>query len=411
LKTRDNIRFALRALRDNKLRTMLTTLGVIIGVAAVVSATGLGQSAFGQVIQSVGALGTNLLVIIPGNPQFRFGPGAFSGSVTSLTLDDDRAIREETGGLVLRTAPSVRKPLQVTYGNKKWMTSMMGVTPDYAVVSNHGARTGRFISAADDASRARVALIGARVAEKLFGSVDASPIGEEILVNRVRFTVIGTLVSKGSSVFGTDMDDCVMVPLQTGMRRMLNQNYISFMSVECTSPEIMDLAAERIGYLLRRRHRLRPPFPDNDDFAVRSQAALLQTVQVISTTMTAVLAGIAAISLTVGGIGIMNIMLVSVTERTREIGIRKALGATQKVIQQQFLVESALISLLGGAIGILLGVALVVGVSKAFDWKPIIQTSSIITAVVVSASIGIFFGLYPAKKAAQLNPIDALRRE
>ncbi len=411
MQTWDNIRFALRALRDNKMRTGLTTLGVMIGVAAVVGAIGLGQSAFGQVIESVGALGSNLLVIIPGNAQIRFGPGTFSGSVTSLTLDDNRAILEQTHGLVRRTAPTVRRPLQTTYKNKKWLTSVVGATPEYEPVNNHPVRRGRFVTEGDDAGRARVAVLGRSVLQNLFGSRDAIPLGEEISINRVRFTIVGVLSDKGGSVFGNDQDDLVIVPLQTAMRRVLNQNYLSFMSLECTSAEAMDLAAERIGYLLRRRHRLRPPFPDNDDFSIRSQASLLATIQIISGILTAVLGGIAAISLTVGGIGIMNIMLVSVTERTREIGIRKALGASQRVIMQQFLVESALISLLGGLIGILLGVGLIYGISAGFQWKPIVSPNGILVAVGVSVAIGIFFGLWPARKAARLHPIEALRRE
>jgi putative ABC transport system permease protein len=383
----------------------------VIGVAAVVAAIGIGQSAFGQVIESVGALGSNLLVIFPGNAQLRFGPGTFTGSVTSFTLEDNRAILEHTGGLVLRTSPSVRRPLQVTFHNKKWMTQVMGVLPEYEIVNNHKVTSGRFLTLPDSESRARVALVGRTVLQNLFGSADAAPLREEIEINRVRFRIVGVLEKKGSSVFGQDQDDVVMVPLQTAMRRVLNQNYLNFMSLQCSSPEAMDLAAERIGYLLRRRHRLRPPFPDNDDFMIRSQASLLATIEIISKTLTTVLAGIAAISLTVGGIGIMNIMLVSVTERTREIGIRKALGATQRVILQQFLVESALISLLGGVLGILFGIGLVAAVAKAFTWKTVISPGGIIMAVGVSAAIGVFFGLWPAKKAARLHPIDALRRE
>jgi putative ABC transport system permease protein len=408
--TLDNVRFALRSLRDNKMRTALTTLGVVIGVAAVVGAIGIGQSAFAQVLDTVGALGSNLLVIIPGNPQMRFGPGSFSGSVTSLTLDDSRAILEHNKGLVVRTAPSVGKPTQVTYRNKKWLTRVSGVVPDEEQVGNRKVTHGRFITLADDDSRARVALLGLTVIQNLFGSADAVPLGEEVEINRVRFRVVGVLEKKGAA-FGSDQDDVVMVPLQTAMRRVLNQNYVNFMELECSSKDSMDLAAERVGALLRRRHRLRPPFPDNDDFAIRSQASLLQTIQMISGILSGVLGGIAGISLTVGGIGIMNIMLVSVTERTREIGIRKALGATQRLIMQQFLVESALISMLGGLLGILFGIGLVFGASKALSWTPVVDPRSVVLAVGVSAAIGIFFGLWPAKKAARLNPIEALRRE
>jgi putative ABC transport system permease protein len=410
MQTLDNVRFALRALRDNRMRTVLTALGVVIGVAAVVAAIGIGQSAFGVVLESVGGLGSNLLYVIPGNPQTRFGPGNFAGPVTSLTIEDNDALLRQTRGLVARSSPAVRKPLQVTYRTKKWLTSLAGVLPDYEGVNNHHVRRGRFITMEDSEGRARVAVVGRTVLENLFGSPDAEPLGEEIEVNRVKFRIVGILEKKGA-LFSSDQDDIVMVPLMTAMRRVMNQNYLSFIALECNNPDVMDLAAEKGGALLRRRHRLRPPFPDNDDFAIRSQAAALETLGTVSRTLTTVLGGIAAISLTVGGIGIMNIMLVSVTERTREIGIRKALGATQKLILQQFLVESALISLLGGLIGLGLGTGLTAGVSALFGWKAIISLTAVVVAVTVSAGIGIFFGIWPAKKAARLNPIDALRRE
>jgi putative ABC transport system permease protein len=299
----------------------------------------------------------------------------------------------------------------VTYKTKKWLTQVMGVLPEYEEVNNHKVTHGRFVMPQDDETRARVAVVGRSVLQNLFGSPDAAPLGEEIEINRARFRIVGVLEKKGSAVFGNDQDDVIYIPLQTAMRRVFNQDYLNFMSLQCASPEVMDLAAERIGSLLRKRHRLRPPFPDNDDFAIRSQAAALETLGTVSRTLTTVLGGIAAISLTVGGIGIMNIMLVSVTERTREIGIRKALGATQRLILQQFLVESALISLLGGLLGLLLGVSLTAGVAAIFGWKAIVSAAAIIVAVSVSASIGIFFGIWPAKKAARLNPIEALRRE
>ncbi len=406
----DNFRFALRALRDNRLRAGLTTLGVVIGVSSVVAAIGIGQSAFGSVLDQIGALGTNLIFVVPGNAQTRFGPGVFSGDVTSLSPEDVLAIREQTGGLVTRVAPSVRKPLMVTHENKQWLTSGLGVLPEYEPVHHHHVTHGRFITGVDVDRRARVALLAPTVVQNLFGSRAAAPLGEQILINRVRFTVVGVLEEKGAFI-GGDRDDQVLVPLSTAMRRILNQNHLDFLSIECAAPESMDLAAERIGYLLRRRHRLRPPFPDNDDFTIRSQAEALRTLGMVSGILTAVLGGIAAISLTVGGIGIMNIMLVSVTERTREIGIRKALGASQRVIMQQFLVEAVLVSLAGGVVGLLLGIGLVFGVAAGFGWRAAVSPAAIAAALGVSTAIGIFFGWWPAKKAARLDPISALRRE
>jgi len=269
----------------------------------------------------------------------------------------------------------------------------------------------RAITEADDETRARVVNIGKTVIQNLYGRRSYNCLGHEVTLNRVRYTIIGILTEKGTSTFGDDQDNMVLVPLRTALNRVLNQRHLLYVSVECRTSSVMDLAQEQIISLLRERHHLQPPFPDNDDFTVLNQAELLNILQTITGVLTALLASIAAISLTVGGVGIMNIMLVSVTERTREIGIRKALGATESNIRSQFLIESALLSVTGGAIGVLIGGAISMVAAKISGWAIAPNFLSVAVAVTVSASIGIFFGYWPARKAAKLHPIEALRWE
>jgi putative ABC transport system permease protein len=405
----DTLRFALRAVRDNKLRSALTILGIVIGVAAVVAAVAVGQGAGATITNSVGQLGTNLLYVIPSNP--RLGPGQPQGLTQTLRPEDADAILERCGNTVLRVAPGVQGSVLVKAGNNNWRTTLGGVLPSYFPVNNTEVERGRPVTQADDNLRARVAVIGKTVVLNLYGNKNYNCVGQEVALNRVRFTVVGVLKEKGTSTFGEDQDNTILVPLRTSLTRILNQRHISYISVECRSPEMMDLAQEQIISLLRQRHRLSPPFPDNDDFTVLSQAQLLAIMQTITGVLTVLLAGIAAISLTVGGIGIMNIMLVSVTERTREIGIRKALGATEGNIRSQFLIEAALLSIAGGILGVLLGGGVSALAAKLSGWAITPNLTSVLVAVGVSATIGIFFGYWPARKAARLHPIEALRRE
>jgi putative ABC transport system permease protein len=405
----DTFSFALRALRDNKMRAALTMLGIVIGVAAVVSAIAVGQGGAASITSSVGQLGNNLLYIVPANP--RLGPGREEGLTQTLKREDAVAIAARCQNTVARVSTGLQGSVLVKAKGENWRTSLIGADAAYFVVNNFTVSRGRTLNQTDDEMRSRVVILGRTVVEQVWGSKDYNPVGQEILLNRVRFQVVGVQAEKGTSTFGQNQDDQVIVPLATAMYRVMNQKHVSYVSVECRSADTIELAKEQIISLLRQRHRLAPPFPENDDFTVMSQAELLKVLQTITGILTALLAGIAAISLTVGGIGIMNIMLVSVTERTREIGIRKALGATEGNIRSQFLIEAALLSIAGGIMGVLLGGGIAMIAAKASGWPIAPSAEAVSLAVGVSAGIGIFFGYWPARKAARLHPIEALRRE
>jgi putative ABC transport system permease protein len=412
----ESLRIALRALGRNKMRTALTMLGVIIGVGAVITLVALGAGASQRVTSSISSLGTNLLTIMPGNPRIRFGgpggPGGGAGTVTiSLTEDDAKAIARRFPQSVAGVAPISRGGVTVKLGDKTYDTSVTGTTPDYRTVSNSPVEQGRFISQADVDGRLKVAVLGRTVVGQLLGSPVANPVDLNMQINRVAFRVIGVLKSKGSGGFGQDQDDVVLVPVSTALRRIFNRTYVSSINVEATSGATMDLATEQMSRLLRQRHHLHPPFPDNDDFSIRSQTGLLEAFQTATSTMTNLLAGVAAVSLLVGGIGIMNIMLVSVSERTREIGLRKAVGATSRDILLQFLIESCVIALVGGMIGVALGAIGSRVLGKVLDTSAVVTSQSVLLSVAVASAVGLFFGIYPAQKAAQLNPIEALRYE
>jgi len=407
----DTFRFSLRALGDNKMRASLTMLGIIIGVAAVVVAVSVGQGASAGITNSIGQLGSNLLTIIPGSSRAGPGQAGTGGIPQTLTPADADAILVRCAATVTAVCPQVRSSVVVKTGAKTWRTSLTGAWPSFASVNNYTLGRGRLLKAGDETARARVVCVGITVVKNLFGGADAHCIGKEIAINRVRFQIVGILGPKGASAFGQDQDDIVWMPLTTAMNRVLNQRNVSVLSVQCKSESRIALAQEQIVSLLRRRHRLLPPFPLDDDFTIISQTQILSVIQTIGGIVTLLLAGIAAISLTVGGVGIMNIMLVSVTERTREIGIRKALGATENNIRWQFLIESVLLSLLGGLGGILIGFSLSYLAGRLSGWPISPSVTSAMLSVGVSASIGIFFGLWPASKAARLHPIEALRRE
>jgi putative ABC transport system permease protein len=405
----DTFKFALRALRDNKMRSALTMLGVIIGVAAVVSAVAVGQGGAASITDSVGQLGNNLLYIVPANP--RIGPGNQGGLTQSLRRSDADAIRERCVNTVSRVAAGAQGSALLKAGNNNWRCSLVGADPAFFLVNNYTIARGRALNHTDDEMRARVVVLGKKVVEELWGSKDYNPVGTEILLNRVRFQVVGVQEEKGTSTFGQNQDDQAIIPLNTALYRVMNQKHVSYISVECRSKDTIELAQEQVISLLRERHRLAPPFPENDDFTVMSQAELLKVLTTITGVLTALLAGIAAISLTVGGIGIMNIMLVSVTERTREIGIRKALGATEGNIRSQFLIVAALLSIVGGLVGVLIGGGISAIAAHISKWPIAPSPLAVTVAVGVSAGIGIFFGYWPARKAARLHPIEALRRE
>jgi putative ABC transport system permease protein len=408
----ESVRIALRALRGNKMRTALTMLGIVIGVGAVITMIAIGQGAAAKIRQQFESMGTNLLVVRSGNPRSHHGgPVPANTQVTSLVPADAEAIADKCKGTVSLIAQVCRGNGTIKMGVQNYSTNIVGVTPEYETVAKWFVDQGQFIRPEDQESRTRVAVIGRTVVENMTGDRQGNPIGQNIAVNRTNFEIVGILKEKGSGGFGQDQDDIVIIPCSTAMRRVFSRNYLSELDVTCNTEQDMPLATEEIVNLMRERHKLQPPFPDNDDFNVRSQAEILAASAESSGTMTSLLGGIALVSLLVGGIGIMNIMLVSVTERTREIGIRKAVGATSHHIMVQFLVEALIITTLGGLLGIGLGVGMAGMLGKALGWDVIFQPAAIIVAVVVSAGIGIFFGLYPASKAAHLHPIDALRYE
>lgn len=407
-----SMRLAWRELGRNKMRTSLTMLGVIIGVSAVITMVALGAGASARVSESISSLGTNLLTVIPGNPKLRFGGPPMGGQpVTTLTVEDAQAIARHFPQTVGAVAPVARGGVTVKLGNKSWETSLTGTTPAYRTVNNSPVSKGRFITEADVAGRLKVAVLGPTVVGELTGNPDADLVGLDVQINRVSFRVVGVLQTKGAGAFGQDQDDMVIVPVSTALRRVFNRTYLSSISVEGVSRESMELATEQITRLLRQRHHILPPYEDNDDFSVRSQTSLLEAFQTATGTMTRLLAGIAVVSLIVGGIGIMNIMLVSVSERTREIGLRKATGATNRDIRLQFLIESCVIAGVGGMIGVGLGGVASNLMGKVLQTTAIITPQSVVASVGVAAATGLFFGIYPAQKAARLSPIEALRYE
>lgn len=399
------LRFALRALGRNKMRSSLTMLGVVIGVAAVITMVAIGQGARSAIQAQISRLGNNLLIIFPGSIT-QGGVRTGWGSVTTLTAEDAQAIEGEVP-LVLKAAPSVRTALQVVYGNQNWFTVVYGVTPEYIIVRDWPVELGRFFSPAEIDGAAKVAVLGKSVVDNLFGGVD--PVGEVIRIRKMPFRVIGVLSTKGRNPFGHDQDDAIWIPLTTMQRKVMGITHVGIIHVSAVSPEAIPEAERQIKLLLRARHRL-PPGKE-DDFNIRNVADVSEAAAESSRIMTILLAGIASVSLLVGGIGIMNIMLVSVTERTREIGIRLAVGARGRDIRFQFLIEALLLSGLGGLLGLVLGVAGAKLVSKMAGWPTLLSPFSIAIAVLFSAAVGIFFGLYPANKAANLDPAQALRYE
>jgi len=410
----ESLRVSLRGLVSNKMRSALTMLGIIIGVAVVILVVAIGQGATKQVTDTVNSLGTNLLTIFPGQSHIRINAATASGAkggTNSMTLADARLIADNFKKTVDAVAPQVRDNVQIRLNGTDSTTNLTGSTLDYPYVNNVEVDRGRYFTQEEMDGSQKVCVAGATIADKLTGDPKSDLTGQTIAINRQSFKIVGMLTPKGAGAWGQDQDDVVLVPITTAMRRILNRRFINFMSLRCVSPQMMPLAQEQVATFLRNRHHLTPPFPDNDDFNIRSQTDLMERQQSVTTTMTSLLSIVAVISLIVGGIGIMNIMLVSVTERTREIGIRKAIGATPRDILMQFLIESAILSLLGGIIGIFVGIGGSMLLATIGGWNTIVSTTAIVAAVVVSAGVGIFFGIYPASKAAALHPIEALRYE
>jgi putative ABC transport system permease protein len=405
-----SVRIAGRALRVNKLRSALTMLGIIIGVAAVIAMVGVGAGAQARVAEQIQSLGSNLIIVLSGSVTssgIRLG----TGSQLTISEDDAAAIAREIP-LVQAAAPSVRGTAQVVYGNLNWATSIQGVTPDYFEARDWPVTDGRAITPEDVDGAAKIALVGQTTALNLFGESD--PLGQIIRIKKVPFTVVGVLSRKGQNSWGQDQDDVMLIPISTAKKKVLgvsqaNPRSVGSISIKVRADEDMIEAEEQIRALLRQRHRLQP-FQD-DDFWLRNLSEVLQTQEESSRVMTYLLAAIASVSLLVGGIGIMNIMLVSVTERTREIGLRMAVGARRRHILLQFLIEAVTLSLIGGIIGIALGLGGSRAISYFAEWRTLVNPESIVIAFGFAAGIGIFFGFYPARKASRLDPIEALRYE
>ena len=398
---------AFRALQQNRLRTGLTMLGMIIGVAAVVLMLSIGQGARTKINETIAAMGSNLFLVVPGATSsggFSFG----SGSVRTLTINDAYAIADLAS--IAATSPVTTGTVQLNYASKNWSTIITGTTPDYFSVGNWKMESGTAFTESDLRSAARVAVLGSITAKNLFG--DEDPVGKTIRITNRPFQIVGVLMAKGQSLTGRDQDDNVYIPITTSERQITGNQFpgsIRYMLVQGKSPEDMDIAEIEITQLLRQRHRIQQG--KENDFTVRNLTAIADVATDAAKIMSIVLGAIASVSLMVGGIGIMNIMLVSVTERTREIGIRMALGANQRAILTQFLLEAIMICILGGSIGLLLGIAGAWVVSRFADMLIVITLGMIGLAFLFSSAVGIFFGFYPAKKASSLKPVDALRYE
>jgi len=397
------IRVALEALRANKLRSLLTMLGIIIGVGAVITMIALGSGAQKSVQDRIQALGPTLLSIYPGQS---FNRGVASGNRVSLTLDDDTALANNAR-YVSAVVPELSGNLQVQLGDQNINVSVVGTTPNYASVHNYTVTAGRMFTAGDDAARHRVAVLGASVPTMLNSNRDAM-IGQEILVRGISFEIIGVLSEKGAQGF-QNPDEQILIPLQTARYRVMGTDRLRSVTVQARDLESMNLAMIEIERVVRRQHKIRPG--QDNDFQIRNQTDILATLQQTTDTFKYLLAGIAAVSLVVGGIGIMNIMLVSVTERTREIGVRKALGATRFNIMFQFLVEALVLCLVGGLIGVVMGSLGAIVISALAHWNTLISPMAIALAFLFSAAVGVFFGIWPARRAASLDPITALRYE
>ncbi len=398
---------ALVALRRNPMRTALTMLGVIIGVACVVAMVAIGQGASSAIQSQIGALGTNFMIVFSGS-RATGGVRQGMGSVQSLTVEDAEAIARECPSVAL-AEPSVRTVAQVVYGNQNWFTTIQGSGPNYPTIRAWAVYKGSFFSEEDIKAATKVAVLGATVVENLFGSAHANPVGEIVRIKGIPFRVIGVLEKKGGSAVGQDQDDVVVVPYTTVQKRLMGITHIQAIMVSAVSPKAIDRASDEITQLLRQRHRIGKG--QEDDFVIRSQQDIASAATQMSKVLTLLLAAIASVSLLVGGIGIMNIMLVSVTERTREIGVRRALGARRADIRWQFLIESSVISGLGGVVGIGFGIFIARLISRIGGWPTLVQPQVVAAAFFFAGVVGIFFGLYPAAKAARLDPIEALRYE
>ena len=402
------MKVAYRSLRANKMRSVLTMLGMIIGVAAVIAMVAVGQGANERIAAQIASIGSNLLLILPGSTTSGGLRSGF-GSVPTLTMADAKAIGKELSA-VRYQSPSIRSTAPVVYGNQNWSTIIQGVAPEYFNVRDWGVAAGRIFSPEDVDASAKVALLGQTVSESLFGG--ENPIGKIIRIKKVPVTVLGVMDAKGQSPQGQDQDDAVFVPITTAQKKLVGTTHVGTVGVifvQAVDADSIGLAQQQVTDLLRQRHRINRG--QDDDFSVRNLSEMLAVAEASTRVMSLLLGAIASVSLLVGGIGIMNIMLVSVTERTREIGIRMAVGARERDILLQFLIEAVVLAVTGGSIGILVGVGGSALISRFAGWSTIVDPGAVLLAFGFSAAIGIFFGFYPARKASRLDPIEALRHE
>ncbi|HUE82754.1 MAG TPA: ABC transporter permease [Pyrinomonadaceae bacterium] len=401
------VRIAIRALVRNKMRAALTMLGIIIGVAAVIAMVSIGQGAQASVQAQIESMGTNLLFVRAGAQNVggvRSGTG--DTGTNTLTIEDLEAIRREVPSVAMVT-PSINTRSQLVVGNLNWNGSLQGVSEEFPGIRKWTIQSGEFFTAADVRTAARVIVLGATIAENLFPGTD--PVGQTVRVSNLPFRVTAVLAAKGEDPQGRDQDDIAFAPYTTVQKKVLGSTRVQIGFVSAISPAATYTAQAQVTELLRQRHQLGPNEPN--DFTVRNMTDIAEAANETNSIMTLLLGSIAGVSLLVGGIGIMNIMLVSVTERTREIGIRMAIGARSSVVKTQFLIESIVLSLTGGFIGILLGIVASLLIPMMLGWPTLVSTAAIIGSVIFSAAVGIFFGYYPARKAASLDPIDALRYE
>ncbi len=406
MRVRNLLRVALRSMNRNKLRTLLTMLGIIIGVGSVIAMLAIGQGSKLSIEAQIASLGTNILMVRPeassqGNVKME------AGSSQRLTSEDAEALLENCPS-ILYMSPTVRTSGQIIFGGQNWRTSTYGVNPEYLMIRNMEIDMGESFTASDVKNAAKVCIIGKTVATNLFGEFE-DPIGKTIRINKIPFKIIGTLKPKGENSFGQDQDDIVLAPFTTVQKRMLTINYVQMIYLSALSEDLIPSASDEITAILKERHKLGAS--EEADFSIRTQTEISATFSSTSDIMTVLLATIASISLLVGGIGIMNIMLVSVTERTREIGIRMSVGARSRDVLWQFLIEALMISFIGGILGIIIGSVASSLIANVMMWPVTITMESILLSFIFSSVIGIFFGWYPARKAAGLNPIDALRYE
>jgi putative ABC transport system permease protein len=399
------IKSAFRSLARNKVRSFLTTLGIIIGVAAVIAMVAIGQGAGALVQEQIASLGTNAIAVMPGSSG-RGGVRMGAGSVNTLVSKDAEAIEEDCPAASV-ASPLVRGCFQCVYGDQNWYTTVFGTTPSYLAVRCWGMASGSMFTDRDVRAAGKVCVIGKTVEDHLFPGVH--PVGQTIRIKSMPFKVLGVLEARGQNALGQDQDDAVLIPLTSAQKKLLGITHLHMVIVSARSPSLIQVASDEITALLCQRHKMAPGAAP--DFVLRTQLDLAEAARIASWILTALLLSVASVSLVVGGIGIMNIMLVTVTERTREIGIRRAIGARRQDILFQFLVEAVILSVLGGVLGVMVGIGSSVLVTYIVEWPTLVSPLSVLGAFLFSGAVGVFFGFYPARKASLLNPIDALRYE